>query len=159
MIYAPEELAAFEDMVSDSWLGTSSTAIAASALAQMLIDADAGGVGWARHRLHEALLGGTAKMCKAYRKPKVRTTRGPIATTAGVRDVKSNEFVQLSLIDLTSEQIDQALNTRDKQLKAASRNARVLRRAKALMVKHPKAKTLRQALTAEGITFDAFLAA
>lgn len=159
MIYTPDDIEAFDQMVADSWVGTSSTSVAAAALATMLLDAEAGGVEWAKHRLHEALLSGTARMCKAHRKPKARTSRGPVALTAGVIDASTGDFVQLSLLDLSAEQIDQALNTRTKQLKAASRNARVLRNAKAMMDRHPTALTLGSALTAEGMSLDELLAA
>lgn len=158
-MYTPEQHEQFEQMVADSWAGTSATAVAAARLAEMLQSAEAGGIEWAKFRLHEALLGGTAKMCKAYRKLRVETSRGPIALTAGVLSATANEFVQLRLVDLTADQIDQALATRDKQLKAASRNARVLRSAKKLMSKHPSASTLGAALVAEGITLAEMIAA
>lgn len=157
MIYSADELRAYDELVADAWQGTTRAGIAGAAVVAALESLAAGGIEWAHHRLEEAKLIGGREMAKRARKQQIPTKRGNIATTAGVLDGMAH--VQLSLDLLSLPQIEYALATRDKQLKAASRNARVLRRAVSLMQRHPKATVLRDALLAEGLTLAELVAA
>lgn len=158
MILTADERAEWEQMLTEAWSRSTSTALVADDLARMLNDAVQAGRTWASTIQSDALDLGLQKLAKAHRQRQAKTTKGPISTTIGVVGA-SGQFEQLELVTCTPEQLRAKLEERTKQLKASSRNAAVLRRLIAVCDKHPKAKTLGAALRAESVTLAEVLAA
>lgn len=154
-----EERVEYEQMLTDAWGNSTRAVTVAGELETMLSDAVQAGRPWAEHVLADALAAGLQKFAKDWLKQqrKADTKKGPVSLTAGV--VADGNYVQLELVDCNLAQLKEKLHERTSQLKAASRNAKVLRALIDVYDRHPKAKTLAAALRAEGVTLDQVLAA
>ena len=155
-----EDQAEYHTTVEQVWIDSTSAAAAGAALRASLEDAVQAGRPWASAKLDEALVLGTIELAKRFqRSQRIRTKRGRVAGAAGVTVVVDGQpsWEQIPLARLTPEQVRQAVQIREAQRDASTRNLWVLRTVGKLCARHPAAATVADALAAEDLTLDELL--
>lgn len=145
--------------LTEAWKGTSQASVAVARFRTIVEDAVQSHRFWAQLKQEEAMAAGFLRIVKTFRKSSIDTKRGQVANVVGIRSTEEQgeQWVQLSLLDLTPAQVDQAIKTREGQRDAATRNLAALRKVSGLLKRHADATTVGEALSAEGITLEQFL--
>jgi hypothetical protein len=155
-----DERAELDALLDAAWTGTNRAGIAAGQAKSMLNDAVQAHREWASVVLDEALYEGLVALVKRHQKKTVVTRRGPVSVVVGAlapSDDRAATNVQLRLDLLTLDQVRHAIDVRGAQVQAATRSIWALRKLEALLLKHPSAAIVADALAAEGVTLEQFL--
>lgn len=158
-----EERAEFEALVSEVMAAHKTTGDRADALLDGLRDARQAHKSWASHVLDDATHDGLAKVIRSASRKKrcsYKAKKGAVVDLASVGGVRrEGQWVQLAFEEMSRPEMAGHIDLLDSQIAHLGARRGALQRLMGIFERHPTARSLADALDAEGTTLDDVLGA